>query len=83
MASWKKVIVSGSDAILNQLNVGTNQVITTTTPLTSTKITGSFTGSFFGDGTGITGITAKTLYYLFWIMYDNIIWILELIILIK
>ena len=61
MASWKKVIVSGSDAILNQLNVGTNQVITTTTPLTSTKITGSFTGSFFGDGTGITGITATGL----------------------
>ena len=61
MASWKKVIVSGSDAILNQLNVGTNQVITTTTPLTSTKITGSFTGSFIGDGTGITGITATGL----------------------
>lgn len=61
MASWKKVIVSGSDAILNQLNVGTNQVITSTTPLTSTKITGSFTGSFIGDGTGITGITATGL----------------------
>jgi len=59
MASWKKVIVSGSDAILNQLNVGTNQVISTSQ--TTTKITGSFTGSFIGDGTGITGITATGL----------------------
>ena len=61
MASWKKIIVSGSDAILNQLNVGTSQVITSTNELTTTKITGSFTGSFFGDGTGITGITATGL----------------------
>ena len=65
MASWKKVIVSGSDAVLNQLNVqnsGTStQVITSTNQLTTTKLTGSFTGSFFGDGTGITGITATGL----------------------
>jgi hypothetical protein len=61
MASWKKIIVSGSDAVLNQLNVGTSQVITSTNELTTTKITGSFTGSFFGDGTGITGITATGL----------------------
>jgi hypothetical protein len=61
MASWKKVIVSGSDAVLNSSTVGTNQVITTTNPLTTTKLTGSFTGSFFGDGTGITGITATGL----------------------
>ena len=61
MASWKKVIVSGSDAVLNQLNVGTTQVITSTSELTTTKLTGSFTGSFFGDGTGITGITATGL----------------------
>jgi hypothetical protein len=61
MASWKKVIVSGSDAVLNQLTVGTSQVITPTNQLSTTKITGSFTGSFFGDGTGITGITATGL----------------------
>jgi len=59
MASWKKVIVSGSDAILNSSTVGTNQVITTLQ--STTKLTGSFTGSFFGDGTGITGITATGL----------------------
>jgi hypothetical protein len=61
MASWKKVIVSGSDAILNQVTVGTSQVITSTNQLSTTKVTGSFTGSFFGDGTGITGITATGL----------------------
>lgn len=59
MASWKKVIVSGSDAILNSSTVGTNQVITTLQ--STTKLTGSFTGSFFGDGTGITGIIATGL----------------------
>lgn len=61
MATWKKVIVSGSDAVLNQLNVGTTQVVTSTNELTTTKLTGSFTGSFIGDGTGITGITATGL----------------------
>jgi hypothetical protein len=59
MASWKKVIVSGSDAVLNSSTIGTNQVITTSQ--STTKISGSFTGSFFGDGTGITGITATGL----------------------
>ena len=59
MASWKKIIVSGSDAVLNSSTVGTNQVITTAQA--TTKITGSFTGSFAGDGTNITGITATGL----------------------
>jgi hypothetical protein len=59
MASWKKVIVSGSDAILNSSTVGANQVITTLQ--STTKLSGSFTGSFVGDGTGITGITATGL----------------------
>ena len=59
MASWKKIIVSGSDAVLNSSTVGTNQVITTSQA--TTKLTGSFTGSFVGDGTGITGITATGL----------------------
>lgn len=59
MASWKKVIVSGSDAVLNSSTVGANQVITTLQ--STTKLSGSFTGSFVGDGTGITGITATGL----------------------
>jgi hypothetical protein len=60
MASWKKIIVSGSDAELNQLaldtqlTVGTNQQITT--DQSDTFLTGSFTGSFSGDGSGLTGL---------------------------
>jgi hypothetical protein len=58
MAQWKKLIVSGSDAELNQLaldtqlTVGSNQLITTG----SASLTGSFTGSFVGDGSGLTGL---------------------------
>ena len=59
MASWKKVIVSGSDAVLNSSTVGVNQVINVSSA--TTKLSGSFTGSFIGDGTGITGITATGL----------------------
>ena len=54
-ASWKKVIVSGSDATLNKLNVGANQIITTT----STQLTGSFTGSFAGDGSKLTNLAVS------------------------
>lgn len=46
MAEWKKVIVSGSNAELNQLNIGNNQQITTN-PAT-TYLSGSFSGSFQG-----------------------------------
>ena len=56
MATWKKVIVSGSNAVLNQLNVGGNQQIGTTQG--TTYLTGSFTGSFTGDGSGLTGVVA-------------------------
>jgi hypothetical protein len=58
MATWKKVIVSGSDAILNKLNVSTNQQIGTTQ--STTFLTGSFSGSFKGDGSGISGIGSVT-----------------------
>jgi hypothetical protein len=69
MATWKKVIVSGSQAELAALSasiavlVGTNQQITT--EQSSTFLTGSFTGSFKGvadlpDLTNSTGITAFT-----------------------
>ena len=40
MPSWKKVILSGSDAALNSLSVTTN--------VTASSFTGSFTGSFLG-----------------------------------
>jgi hypothetical protein len=46
MATWKKVIVSGSNAELNQLNVGSTQQISTTP--SSTFLSGSFSGSFNG-----------------------------------
>ena len=47
MATWKKVIVSGSNAELNQLNVGSSQQISTTS--SSTFLSGSFSGSFQGN----------------------------------
>lgn len=55
MASWKKVIVSGSDAAFNSVAVGSNQAISTT----SARLTGSFTGSFAGDGSSLTGVSAN------------------------
>ena len=66
MATWKKIIVSGSNAELAQVTasigvlVGSTQIIGTTqaaTKLTG-SFTGSFTGAFSGDGTGLTGVTA-------------------------
>jgi hypothetical protein len=60
MATWKKVVVSGSAAELSQLNVGTNQQITTTQA--TTFLTGSFTGSFTGNGAGLTGVTATAIF---------------------
>jgi hypothetical protein len=55
-AEWKKVIVSGSAAVLSQVNVGTNQQIGATQA--TTFLTGSFTGSFFGSGANLSGVTA-------------------------
>jgi hypothetical protein len=60
MATWKKVIVSGSDAILNKLNVGTNQQIGTAQ--STTFLTGSFTGSFKGNGSGLTHVTGAVVF---------------------
>lgn len=68
MATWKKVIVSGSIArlsnlsvdnnvaISSSLNVGANQQITTS--VNSTFLSGSFSGSFHGDGSDLTGIVS-------------------------
>jgi hypothetical protein len=50
MAVWQKVITSGSNAILNQLSVGTTQVITTSP--STTFLSGSFSGSFTGTAGG-------------------------------
>jgi|LakMenE18May11ns_1017448.scaffolds.fasta_scaffold9952298_4 hypothetical protein len=58
MAEWKKVVVSGSAAILSQVNVGANQQITTSP--TTTLLSGSFSGSFQGSGAGLTGVTNAT-----------------------
>jgi hypothetical protein len=62
MATWKKVIVSGSNASLNQVNVGTNQQITTSP--STTYLSGSFSGSFAGDGSQLTGVVATAAYAL-------------------
>ena len=58
MAEWRKVIVSGSAAVLSQVNVATNQTITNLQA--TTVLTGSFTGSFKGDGQFLTGLIAAT-----------------------
>lgn len=60
MAEWKKIIVSGSDAELNSFtSTGGNQVIQTSPALT--KLSGSFSGSFTGDGSTLTGVQATGL----------------------
>jgi len=62
MATWKKLIVSGSVAELASVSasigvlVGTNQQIQPTQA--NTRLTGSFTGSFTGDGSNLIGVTA-------------------------
>jgi hypothetical protein len=66
MAVWKKVIVSGSNAHLSSVTasagivvglgdtgfnrIGTNQ--------SNTVLSGSFTGSFVGEGSGLTGLVS-------------------------
>lgn len=63
MASWKKVIVSGSIAELNVVSasayyIQTGQILTSPT---NTIITGAFSGSFNGDGTNLSNVIAKSL----------------------
>ena len=59
MPSWKKVILSGSDAALNSLSVTTN--------VTASSFTGSFTGSFLGTASyasqALTASFASTASY--------------------
>lgn len=81
MATWKKIIVSGSSAALSNLKVDSlsSGVVTggsgisgnlTTTPIAGTgnivaqnsavvDISGSFSGSFIGDGSQLTGLVTN------------------------
>lgn len=54
MATWKKVIVSGSD--ISQLNNDVNYIIN---GQSGVSLSGSFSGSFFGNGSGLTGVFAN------------------------
>jgi hypothetical protein len=54
MATWKKVVVSGS--AISQLNNDANYLIN---GQAAAELTGSFTGSFKGDGSGLTGVVAS------------------------
>lgn len=54
MAEWKKVIVSGSN--ISQLVNDANYLID---GQSGTVLTGSFSGSFAGDGSGLTGVVAS------------------------
>ena len=58
MASWKKLLVSGSDIEVNKINVGFNTGQVITTSQSTTQLTGSFSGSFVGDGSGLTGLVS-------------------------
>ena len=83
MATWKKIIVSGSDAHLKSVTASAGIIVTGSslfsgsmeivtgngTPgvttgyqriglQSQTQLSGSFTGSFTGDGTNLTGVTA-------------------------
>jgi hypothetical protein len=54
MATWKKVVVSGS--AISQLNNDANYLESNDS---GAELTGSFTGSFIGDGSGLTGVVAS------------------------
>ena len=56
MAEWKKVVVSGS--AISQLNNDSNYLVSGDSVA---SLSGSFSGSFEGDGSGLTGISADTL----------------------
>lgn len=53
MAVWKKVVVSGS--AISQLNNDSNYLVQAQD---SAILSGSFSGSFQGDGSGLTGVVA-------------------------
>ena len=57
MAEWKKVVVSGS--AVSQLNNDSGYLISGQS--SEVTLSGSFSGSFQGDGSNLTGITADVL----------------------
>ena len=65
MAVWKKVIVSGSVAELNTVSASLAVVVGASgynkigTDQTNTVLSGSFTGSFVGEGSGLTGLVSS------------------------
>ena len=65
MAQWRKVLVSGSSADVSSLNVGTlgteTGTIINNSSIAGSRVTGSFTGSFVGDGSNLTGVSATGL----------------------
>jgi hypothetical protein len=64
MATWKKVLVSGSSAALTTVTADTTVTVGSTafnvvgTGVSNTRLSGSFSGSFNGDGSNLTGVVA-------------------------
>jgi|TARA_B100000959_G_C14649987_1_gene487950 hypothetical protein len=54
MPNWKKVVVSGSSAHLNQI---TGSTLLNNSAVGSTHLTGSFTGSYVGDGSSLANVS--------------------------
>ena len=61
MAQWRKVLVSGSTAHVSTLEIGTAGAvagtITNRSSVGGSHLSGSFTGSFVGDGSNLDGVT--------------------------
>lgn len=68
MASWKKVLVSGSSAAITSLTADTTVTVGSTsynvvgTDQSNTRLSGSFTGSFTGDGSGLRNLSANAIF---------------------
>jgi hypothetical protein len=64
MGTWKKVLVSGSSAALTTVTADTTVTVGSTafnvvgTGVSNTRLSGSFSGSFSGDGSNLTGVVA-------------------------
>lgn len=54
MATWKKIVVSGS--VISQLENDSNYLVSGDSGI---LLSGSFSGSFEGDGSGLTGVSAQ------------------------
>ena len=59
MPNWKKLIVSGSNATLSRLTVD-NSITASLLNVTTSVTASSYTGSFVGDGSGLTGIESDS-----------------------